>query len=183
MKRNKGLLHRLTALILMAVLIFSVGCTASAGKKKKSNSSSGTSTQTEAAYSTDEKNSSGNGSGKSSGTDGITVEEDGEYTSKEEVALYLHTYGHLPGNFITKRQVQDLGWEGGSLAYYAPGKSIGGGKFGNYEGILPKKDGRTYYECDIDYDGGKRGAKRIVWSDDGLIYYTEDHYNTFEKLY
>ncbi len=110
--------------------------------------------------------------------------EDGSYNSKEEVALYLHLYGHLPQNYITKKEAQNLGWSGGSLEKYAPGKSIGGSRFGNYEGILPEKDGRQYFECDIDTLGEKkRGAKRIVWSSDGLIYYTEDHYETFELLY
>ena len=112
------------------------------------------------------------------------IEEDGTYTTKEDVARYIHTYGHLPDNFITKKQAQALGWEGGSLEPYAPGKCIGGSRFGNYEGILPEKDGRTYTECDIDTLGAsKRGAKRIVFSNDGLIYYTEDHYETFELLY
>ena len=114
----------------------------------------------------------------------VTVAEDGEYTSRDEVALYLHTYGHLPSNFITKKEAQALGWEGGKLEPYAPGKSIGGDYFGNYEGLLPKKKGRKYYECDIDAQGKKsRGAKRIIWSNDGLIYYTDDHYESFELLY
>lgn len=112
------------------------------------------------------------------------IDEDGVYTSKEDVALYIHTYGHLPQNFISKKQAQALGWEGGSLEPYAPGKCIGGSRFGNYEGLLPEKDGRTYTECDIDTLGAeKRGAKRIVFSNDGLIYYTEDHYETFALLY
>ena len=112
------------------------------------------------------------------------IEEDGTYTTKEDVARYIHTYGHLPDNFIAKKQAQALGWEGGSLEPYAPGKCIGGSRFGNYEGILPEKDGRTYTECDIDTLGAeKRGGKRIVFSNDGLVYYTEDHYETFELLY
>ena len=116
---------------------------------------------------------------------GLTVDEDGEYTSKEEVALYIHLYNHLPSNYITKKEAQDLGWESskGNLNKVAPGKSIGGDKFGNREGLLPKKDGRVYYECDIDYKKGSRNAKRIVFSNDGLIYYTEDHYESYELLY
>ena len=110
--------------------------------------------------------------------------EDGTYTSKEDVALYLSQYGHLPSNFITKKEAEKLGWEGGSLEPYAPGMCIGGSHFGNYEGLLPEKEGRTYTECDIDTLGAeKRGAKRIVFSNDGLIYYTEDHYESFELLY
>lgn len=110
-----------------------------------------------------------------------TIDEDGSYTSKEDVALYLHTYEKLPSNFITKKEAKSLGWEGGSLEPYAPGKCIGGDRFGNYEGILP--DG-SYHECDIGTLGkSSRGAKRIVYSDDGKIYYTDDHYETFEQLY
>lgn len=110
--------------------------------------------------------------------------EDGSYTTKEDVALYIHQYGHLPGNFITKKEAEKLGWSGGSLEPYAPGKCIGGSYFGNYEGLLPEKKGRSYTECDIDTLGKKsRGAKRIVFSNDGLIYYTEDHYESFELLY
>ena len=113
------------------------------------------------------------------------IQESGEYTSKEDVAAYLHEYGHLPNNFITKKEAKKLGWvsKQGNLNEVAPGKSIGGDYFGNYEGNLPEIDGRDYYECDIDSDGSYRGAKRIIYSDDGQIYYTEDHYKTFELLY
>lgn len=112
------------------------------------------------------------------------VSEDGEYWTKDEVALYIHLFGHLPKNYITKSKAQELGWSGGSLEPYAPGCSIGGGYFGNYEGLLPTKKGRKYTECDIDTRGAKsRGAKRIVFSNDGLIYYTDDHYETFTLLY
>ena len=110
--------------------------------------------------------------------------EDGTYTTAEDVALYIHQYGHLPDNFITKKQAEKLGWQGGSLEPYAPGKCIGGSRFGNYEGLLPEKEGRSYTECDIDTLGAsRRGAKRIVFSNDGLIYYTEDHYESFTLLY
>ena len=114
--------------------------------------------------------------------DAPEITEAGSYTTAQDVAAYLHLYGHLPGNFITKKQAQALGWEGGSLEPYAPGKCIGGDRFGNYEGLLPS--GHSYRECDIDTLGANsRGAKRLVFSDDGLIYYTSDHYNTFELLY
>lgn len=113
------------------------------------------------------------------------VEESGEYTSKEDVAAYLNAFGHLPGNFITKKEAQELGWvsKEGNLGQVAPGKSIGGDHFGNYEGLLPEAPGRYYTECDIDFDGTYRNAKRIVFSNDGLIYYTEDHYGSFQLLY
>ncbi len=113
------------------------------------------------------------------------ISESGTYSSKDEVAAYIHEYGHLPQNFITKNEAKSLGWvsKKGNLKEVAPGKSIGGDYFGNYEERLPEKKGRKYYECDIDADGGYRGAKRIIYSNDGQIYYTEDHYETFELLY
>ena len=112
------------------------------------------------------------------------IDEDGSYTTKEDVALYIHTYGHLPDNFITKKEAEALGWSGGGLDDYAYGCSIGGNRFGNYEGLLPEANGRTYTECDIDtMHASKRGAKRIVFSNDGLIYYTDDHYESFTLLY
>ena len=113
-----------------------------------------------------------------------SLPEDGVYTTKDDVALYIHLYGHLPDNFITKDEARDLGWSGGSLEPYAPGKCIGGSHFGNYEGLLPEADGRSYTECDINTMGAdSRGAERIVFSNDGLIYYTNDHYESFTLLY
>lgn len=112
------------------------------------------------------------------------LEENGIYTSKEKVALYLYTYNKLPSNFITKNQAKELGWEGGSLLSIAPDKCIGGDYYSNYERKLPVETGRVYYECDINTLGAlDRGAERLVYSNDGLIYYTPDHYSTFEKIY
>ncbi len=112
------------------------------------------------------------------------LDKAGSYTSKEDVMNYLIQYGQLPENFITKKEAKKLGWSGGSLEPYAPGKCIGGDYFGNYEGILPVVSGRTYHECDIDtLNANSRGAKRIIYSDDGQIYYTQDHYKTFTLLY
>lgn len=113
-----------------------------------------------------------------------SLEENGSYDSLQDVALYLQLYGELPGNYITKNEAQDLGWSGGSVEKYAPGKCIGGDHFGNREGLLPKANGRTWTECDIDTLGeNSRGAKRLVYSNDGLIYYTDDHYESFERIY
>lgn len=112
------------------------------------------------------------------------IHPEGTYTSKEDVSLYIHIYGKLPNNFITKAQAEALGWSGGGLEAYAHNKCIGGDYFGNYEGLLPKAGGRKYYECDIDtLRATSRGAKRIVYSNDGLIYYTADHYAFFTQLY
>ena len=112
------------------------------------------------------------------------LDEHGVYTSKYDVANYLIQYGCLPENFITKKEAQDLGWPGGGLDEYAYGMCIGGDRFGNREGLLPSKKGRTYTECDIDtLHASSRGSKRLVFSNDGLIYYTGDHYATFTLIY
>ena len=120
----------------------------------------------------------------------LRVDENASYTSKEEVAFYIYTYKKLPNNFITKKDAEKLGWikSKNNLYEVTGGKSIGGDKFSNYEKLLPDVKGRTYYECDIDYRGGARNSKRIVYADDfdenyGFIFYTGDHYKTFEKLY
>ena len=108
------------------------------------------------------------------------IDRDGSYDSKDEVALYLYTYGYLPPNYITKKEAKKLGWRGGGLDRYAPGKCIGGDHFGNYERRLPDDD---YHECDIGTMGKRdRGARRLIYSDEA-IYYTDDHYKTFEQLY
>ncbi len=115
--------------------------------------------------------------------DGEELDEDGTYSSQEDVAAYLVTYKRLPDNYITKKQAEKLGWHGGSLEPYAPGKCIGGSRFGNYEGRLPEDE--VYYECDIDTLGAKkRGAERLVYCEDfEHIYYTSDHYESFTLIY
>lgn len=116
---------------------------------------------------------------------GSDIDEHGTYTDPYQVAEYIHTYDKLPSNYITKKQASNLGWESdkGNLWEVTDKMSIGGDKYGNREGLLPKKDGRIYYECDVNYEGGYRGAERIVFSNDGLIFYTEDHYKNFTQLY
>ena len=150
--------------VLMVLMLIITGCATGLADNIGSNTSEVTESTTE--------------------NDGTVIDEDGTYDSKDDVALYIETYGHLPNNYITKREAQALGWEGGSLEPYAPGKCIGGTHFGNYEGLLPEADGREYTECDINTLGkDSRGAERIVFSNDGLIYYTGDHYQSFELLY
>lgn len=155
----KNRLIRALSLLLAAVLLFT-GCAPLAQAAKNKPTASTEATKAE-------------------------ITEEGEYTSKDEVAEYIYLYGHLPPNYIIKSEAQDLGWVAskGNLWKIAPGKSIGGDRFGNREGLLPTAKGRKYYECDIDFDGKYRNAKRIVFSNDGLVYYTEDHYETFELLY
>lgn len=118
-------------------------------------------------------------------TDNSIILESGSYTTPEDVAEYIHTFGTLPHNFITKDDAIALGWDKskGNLWEVAEGMSIGGDRFGNYEGLLPDSEGRIWTECDVNYQGGFRGAERIIFSNDGLIFYTNDHYQTFEQLY
>ena len=111
------------------------------------------------------------------------VTEDGWYYDVEHVVLYLHTFGHLPSNYVTKDTARDKGWTGGTPEKYIKGSAIGGDYYGNREGLLPKAKGRSYTECDIDTLGaGARGAKRLVFSSDGLYFYTDDHYESFTEL-
>ena len=118
-------------------------------------------------------------------TEDLLVEYGYDYYSLEEVALYLHAFEELPPNYITKDEAYDWGWDSreGNLWDVAYGYCIGGDRFGNREGILPRAKNRQYYECDVNYDGGYRDAQRIVFSNDGMIFYTQDHYESFETLY
>ncbi len=178
-------------LLAIVLMLFGGMLTYAGGKssknKTKQNSKNGRVTWEDffASWDSEEEAKSDASSSGDAQKETAALEEDGTYTSKDDVAAYLHEYQHLPDNYITKKQAQKLGWDSsaGNLNKVAPGKSIGGDRFGNYEELLPVKKGRTYYECDIDYTGGYRQAKRIIYSDDGLIYYTEDHYKTFTQLY
>lgn len=188
MKNMKRIIVWLLAMALAALLL--AGCGKEPSAQTSAPAQTEASAQTESQAQTDSETAAVTETaqtmaGPESESAGLSVEEDGTYTSKEEVALYIHTYGKLPSNFVTKKDAQAAGWDSqkGNLQDVIPGASIGGDRFGNYEGLLPEKKGRKYYECDIDYEGGRRGAKRIVFSSDGLIFYTEDHYESFETLY
>lgn len=115
----------------------------------------------------------------------LSIDENCTYTDPYLVAEYIHKYNKLPSNYLTKNEARELGWESdkGNLWEVTDEMSIGGDIFGNREGLLPKKDGRIYYECDVNYKGGYRGSERIVYSNDGLIFYTNDHYESFTQLY
>ena len=105
------------------------------------------------------------------------------YYDVVNVVLYLDVYNELPPNYITKSEAQALGWEGGSVEKYKEGAAIGGDYFGNREGLLPAADGRKYTECDIDTHGyGSRGSRRLVFSNDGLYFYTSNHYESFSEV-
>ena len=161
MKKCFGM--KLVALLLVAAALLGCLTTAFAASKKQSAAK----TETLVVYAAD-----------------YPVEEDGWYSTMEEVAVYLTLYEKLPGNFISKYDAENLGWDNrkGNLDKVALGCSIGGNRFGNYEGLLPEAKGRKYTECDINYDGGYRNGERIVFSNDGLIFYTSDHYQTFTPV-
>ena len=103
----------------------------------------------------------------------------------QDIADYIFAHGTLPDNFLTKSEARQLGWDSSQnyVSDVAPGYSIGGDKFGNYEGLLPEASGRKWYEADTNYTAGPRGAERILYSSDGLVYYTNDHYQTFTELH
>lgn len=190
MLKNKSLGGKIKFIVLFLVLIVASFVNGYDGGVDKQQEEAQESQQDEGNVNDAEAgNSDGNDAEDSNVEDDsskeASVTEDGTYTSKEEVAEYIYLYEKLPSNFITKKEAQKLGWDNskGNLAEVAPGMSIGGDYFGNYEGNLPEADGRDYYECDINYESGYRGSERIVYSDDGLIYYTADHYETFELLY
>lgn len=105
----------------------------------------------------------------------VNVVENGRYTSMKEVGAYLYKFHKLPQNFVTKNKFNR------SDVTKENKLSVGGDYFGNYEGLLPK--GKSYRECDINYNGGSRNALRIVYSvNDWLIFYTSDHYKSFSIL-
>lgn len=176
---------RLTGALLALLLVFSVlsGC-GGAAPDVPSCTAAPAADAVPAADAPSDAEADAVSPGESDKSSPAALDEGGEYTSAEDVALYLHLYAHLPQNFITKKDARALGWNGGGLDDYADGKCIGGDRFGNYEGLLPDAPGREYHECDIDtLHAVSRGAKRIVYSNDGLIYYTEDHYESFILLY
>lgn len=111
------------------------------------------------------------------------IDEKGTYTSKEEVATYLHIYGKLPSNYITRSEAETLGLNrnGDNLEEIAPGKSIGGEEYSNENGMFPVEEGRQYYACEIEDEDGD--AKYLIYSNDGLIFYTDENYETFIQLY
>lgn len=110
---------------------------------------------------------------------------DGPIIDPQSIADYIFAHGELPDNFITKKEAQALGWDSSRnyVGDVAPGKSIGGDRFGNYEGLLPTEKGITYREADCYYTGKKRNAYRIIYSSNGRVWYTEDHYQTFTELF
>lgn len=176
---------RLTGALLALLLVFSVlsGC-GGAAPDVPSCTAAPAADAVPAADAPSDAEADAVSPGESDKSSPAALDEGGEYTSAEDVALYLHLYAHLPQNFITKKDARALGWNGGGLDDYADGKCIGGDPVRKLRRTSAGRAGREYHECDIDtLHAASRGAKRIVYSNDGLIYYTEDHYESFILLY
>jgi len=104
-----------------------------------------------------------------------------ELTKEEVVVAYMKKNNHLPDYYINKKEARKQGWNpaSGNLCEVLPGKAIGGDIFTNREGRLPDKAGRKWYEADLNYDCAHRNADRLLYSSDGLLFVTKDHYKTF----
>lgn len=172
-KRNRGLL--LLAMLLVVSLLLSC-CSASALETAKRNRNRSKPTATPVVSET---------ASPAPEAQAAPEREPGPRDEAQRIADYLFENGRLPDSFLTKKEAQALGWDSrfNYVSDVAPGMSIGGDYFGNYEGQLPKVKGRRYYEADCFYTGGKRNAYRIIYSDDGHVWYTGDHYQTFEELF
>lgn len=167
-------------LVILAIALFSYLNQEKPGNQNSEN------TETSIVETTDETTDESTvGVEVSSASGTLNLDEQSPYYEAEDVALFIHTYGKLPDNYLTKGEANDLGWdsEKGNLWEVTDKMVIGGDRFGNREGLLPNKQSRIWYECDVNYEGGYRNGERLVFSNDGLIYYTGDHYASFEKWY
>lgn len=194
MRKNRNRRKNLLVLIalMMASVILLSGCGSGIANSGADNKTWGTGgsgaddkTWRDSSFGADENSWGSSGSGADEKTWGEDVSRDWTGDDKDGVAQYLETYEKLPSNYMTKKEARKRGWEGGALHLVVPGMSIGGDTFGNYEGLLPED--KDYKECDIDtLKSDSRGAKRIIFSaekDDLDIWYTDDHYESFDLLY
>ncbi len=97
---------------------------------------------------------------------------------------WLKTYGKLPSYYVSAEQARSKGWspKKGNFDKLFPNKMMKRGEYDNKDGHLPSAPGRIWYEADINYRHGFRGLPRIVYSNDGLIFVTYDHYATFIEI-
>ena len=181
MRRNR--LFSLFVLLLAFVVLLSstAGALEIAKKKKKKNNPTPTPTVTVAA---EAETPTPAQKPTATPVPGPTATP-GPMEAAQELADYIFEHGELPENFVTKRQARDMGWQK-NYRYpgdISPGLTIGGDYFGNYQQKLPDVKGRKYYEADCFYHGGKRNDYRIIYSNDGHVWYTGDHYVTFIELF
>jgi len=104
-----------------------------------------------------------------------------ELTNENKVINYVKATRRLPDYYVTKSEAKKNGWvpSKGNLCEVLPGKAIGGDRFSNREKQLPGKE--QYYEADVNYNCGNRNADRIVFTENGEVYLTKDHYKSFQK--
>ena len=97
--------------------------------------------------------------------------------------LTLMLKNDFPDYYILKEEALTKGWKPGKwLSNFVPEKMIISGRYYNDNQHLPQSVGRVWYEADINYKSGKRNGQRILWSNDGLIFVTYDHYETFYEI-
>lgn len=172
-------MKKIFAICALLIALIAAGCGLFAGDNNAVPAGNATVQSTQSTQST-----GGKADNYKANSNKIRIDEDAAYTDKVHVAAYINQFSKLPHNYITKGEARKLGWkQQGTLDEVAPGKSIGGDRYGNREGLLPEAKGRSWRECDIDYVRGNRNGKRIVYSSDGLIYYTGNHYKSFDRLY
>lgn len=106
-----------------------------------------------------------------------------ELTATAVVVFYVKEHRRLPDYYITKNEARQQGWNpaAGNLCDILPGRAIGGDVFSNREGRLPRSKGRRWFEADLNYTCGNRNADRLLFSNDGLVFITTDHYQTFDQ--
>ena len=121
--------------------------------------------------------------GGDAAVNGSTVQSIDQLTREDVVVPYVKKHRQLPGYYIKKNEAREKGWEAaaGNLCEVLPGKAIGGDVFSNREGGLPTAEKRKWFEADLNYKCGRRNADRLLYSSDGLIYVTHDHYKTFQQ--
>lgn len=179
---------RIISLWLVLLMLALTACGISQNTTQENNSNVNEAPQTQTDYPEVQEDESGTQASETEGPQEEAVNDNlpvygNYYYDVTNVVLYLEVYGELPPNYITKSEAQALGWEGGSVEKYKEDAAIGGDYFGNREGLLPPADGRSYTECDIDTHGySSRGSRRLVFSNDGLYFYTSDHYESFSEV-
>lgn len=121
----------------------------------------------------------------SSQTETLSNRDISVLTQQQKVADYLHQHQRLPAYYLRKNEARKQGWDpaSGNLCNILPGRAIGGDHFSNRENVLPDQPGRRWFEADVNYQCGHRGSDRMLYSSDGLIYVTHDHYRHMEQIY
>lgn len=169
---------RIISLVLMAILI-AVSLYFKGGEQGAPEPSSGTSSTTQTISSTQSTPPS-----REAITPRETPKTIDQLTAQNNVVSFMEKYQKLPAFYMTKKQAREAGWDAkkGNLCEVLPGRAIGGDRFSNREKGLPIADGRQWFEADINYRCGHRGADRLLYSSDGMIFVSTDHYKTFQQV-